>query len=48
VQDGHTCKLLVCSAVDIDPVSSPYDSMPLNKSWHDYNESLIERNTSKL
>jgi hypothetical protein len=47
VQDGHTRKLLVCSAIDIDPISSPYD-MPLNKSCHDYNESLIERNTSKL
>ncbi|MFZ0512600.1 MAG: alpha/beta fold hydrolase [Candidatus Nitrosopolaris sp.] len=33
---------IVCSTIDIASVLSCGD-MPLNKSWHDYNESLIKR-----
>jgi len=32
---------IVCSTIDI--ASATCCGMPLNKSWHDYNESLIER-----
>jgi hypothetical protein len=32
---------IVCNTIDI--ASLPCCDMPLNKSWHDYNESLIER-----
>ena len=45
VVDAHFIMALsqdrVCSIIILDHVR--FKNMPLNKSWHDYNESLIER-----